>query len=143
MASWRDRNRNRTSSTPPAGEEGSAPPLLADSVTRAEGPIDLRRRREQLKARVTELQFDLGGLVYEMVVRDRVRVEVLVQRAVVLQDADAELSEVERLIRLDETSTAGACDNCGSPHSSGASFCWQCGQPLLPQVSPDAVTSTQ
>lgn len=119
----------------------SGPPLVADSVTRADGPIDLKRRRDQLQARVTELQFDLGGLVYEMVIRDRVRVEVLVQRAVVLQDADAELSEVERLLRLEETSTAGACASCGSPHSSGASYCWQCGQPLLPQVAPDAVTA--
>ena len=142
MTSWRDRITRRPADDG-AHDEGSAPPLLTDSVTRAEGPIDLRRRRDQLKARVTELQFDLGGLTYEMVVRDRVRVEVLVQRAVVLQDADAELSEVERLIRLDETSTAGECANCGSPHSSGASFCWQCGQPLLPQVSSDSVTSAR
>lgn len=141
MTSWRDRISRRPVDDE-TRDEGSAPPLLADSVTRADGPIDLRRRREQLKTRVTELQFDLGGLVYEMVVRDRMRPEVLVQRAVVLQDADAELSEVERLIRLDETSTAGACANCGSPHSSGASFCWQCGQPLLPQVSADAVSSS-
>ena len=141
MTSWRDRISRRPVDDD-RHDEGSGPPLLADSVTRADGPIDLKRRREQLKARVTELQFDLGGLVYEMVVRDRMRPEVLVQRAVVLQDADAELSEVERLIRLDETSTAGACANCGSPHSSGASFCWQCGQPLLAQVRSDSVGAT-
>jgi predicted amidophosphoribosyltransferase len=36
---------------------------------------------------------------------------------------------------------AGMCANCGAPHSVGASFCWQCGQPLLAQVSPDAIRS--
>jgi len=88
---------------------------------------------------VAELQFDLGGLVYEMAIRDRIRVDVLVRRAAVLQDADAELGEVERILRLEETSTAGACASCGAPHSSGAAYCWQCGQPLLQQVPHDAI----
>ena len=56
---------------------------------------------------------------------------MLVKRAVALQDADAELSEVERILRMEETGTAGSCTSCGAPHSSGATFCWQCGQPLL------------
>jgi chorismate mutase len=101
--------------------------------------IDLKRRRAQLGARVAELQFDLGGLVYEMAIRDRIRVDVLVKRAAQLQDADAELGEVERILRLEETSTAGACANCGAPHSSGAAYCWQCGQPLLLQVPSHAI----
>ena len=101
--------------------------------------VDLERRRDQLIARVAELQWDLGGLVYEMAIRNQVKVEVLVQRAVALQDADAELSEVERIVRSEETGTAGACASCSAPHSSGATFCWQCGQPLLTQVSSDAI----
>jgi hypothetical protein len=117
-----------------AGAFGSRPP--GDGSV-----VDLKRRHDQLKARVAELQWDLGGLVYEMAIRNRIRVEVLVQRAAVLQEADAELGEVERILRLEETGMAGACANCGSPHSVGASFCWQCGQPLLAQVSPDAVSS--
>jgi hypothetical protein len=116
-----------------------APPLRSDSLRKDDGPVDLRRRRDELEARVAELQFDLGGLAYEMAIRDRIRVDVLVQRAAVLQEADAELAEVERILRLEETSTAGACASCGSPHSSGASYCWQCGQPLLAQVPPDAI----
>ena len=64
---------------------------------------------------------------------------MLVKRAVALQDADAELSEVERIVRMEETGTAGSCTSCGAPHSSGATFCWQCGQPLLEQVSGDAI----
>jgi hypothetical protein len=101
--------------------------------------VDLQRRRDQLVARVAELQWDLGGLAYEMTTRNRVKVEVLVKRAVVLQDADAELSEVERILRMEESGTAGSCASCGAPHSSGATFCWQCGNSLLQQVSGDAI----
>ena len=119
----------------------SAPPLTAGSLPKGEGDVDLRRRRDELEARVVELQFDLGGLVYEMAIRDRIRVDVLVQRAAALQDADAELAEVERILRVEETSTAGACASCGAPHSSGAAYCWQCGQPLLVQVSHDTITA--
>ena len=101
--------------------------------------VDLQRRRDQLRARVAELQWDLGGLVYEMASRDRIRVDVLVRRAAELQNADAELSEVERILRLEETSTAGECRSCGAPHSSGAAYCWQCGQPLLQEVHADTI----
>ena len=93
--------------------------------------VDLQRRRDQLVARVAELQWDLGGLVYEMAIRNSIKVEVLVKRAVELQDADAELSEVERIVRMEETGTAGSCGSCGAPHSSGATYCWQCGKSLL------------
>jgi hypothetical protein len=111
----------------------SSPPLGEDLV------VDLERRRDQLIARVAELQWDLGGLVYEMAIRNRIQVEVLVKRAVVLQDADAELNEVERILRMEETGAAGACSGCGAPHSTGATYCWQCGKPLLEQVSSDAI----
>lgn len=103
--------------------------------------IDLKRRHSELMARVAELQWDLGGLVYEMAVRDRIRVDVLVRRAAKLQNADAELNEVERILRLEETSTAGECRSCGAPHSTGAAYCWQCGQPLLREVSSDAIAA--
>jgi hypothetical protein len=118
------------------GGNGATPPPPS---YRASMVVDLERRRDQLVARVAELQWDLGGLVYEMAIRNHVQVEVLVKRAALLQDADAELSEVERLLRTEETGTAGSCAACGAPHSSGATFCWQCGQPLLEQVSSDAI----
>lgn len=116
-----------------------APPLTSKTKLDADKVIDLKRRRDLLNARVAELQWDLGGLVYEMAIRDRIRVDVIVKRAAVLQEADAELGEVERILRLEETGMAGACASCGAPHSMGASYCWQCGQPLLAQVSPDAI----
>jgi hypothetical protein len=125
---------------PQPGSPAPGPPSTAVGAAHGEEfLVDLQRRREQLVARVAELQWDLGGLVYEMAVRDRMQMELLVKRAVVLQDADAELSEVERILRMEETGTAGACAGCGAPHSSGATFCWQCGQPLLRQVSGDSI----
>jgi chorismate mutase len=101
--------------------------------------VDLTRRREQLAARVAELQWDLGGLVYEMAIRDSIRVEVIVRRAAELQNVDAELNEVERILKLEETATAGQCPKCHAPHSTGAVYCWQCGQPLLQHVRPDSI----
>jgi hypothetical protein len=101
--------------------------------------IDLERRRDQLTARVAELQWDLGGLVYEMAIRDRIRVDVIVKRAAQLQDADAELGEIERILALEHGSTAGLCVNCGAPHSTGAAYCWQCGQPILRQVDTSSI----
>jgi hypothetical protein len=104
--------------------------------------ISLKNRREQLSARVAELQWDLGGLTYEMVVRDRVRVELLVQHATALQNADAELGEVERILRMEETGASGACMICRAPHSSGAVYCWQCGAGLLEQVPSGAIAAS-
>jgi hypothetical protein len=118
------------------------PPEPSRALANAYGQefvVDLQRRRDQLVARVAELQWDLGGLVYEMAIRNRISVEVLVKRAVELQDADAELNEVERIVRMEETGTAGSCGSCGAPHSSGATFCWQCGHSLLQQVSGETI----
>lgn len=125
---------------------GSGPLSAAPAATAApqiavqhDLTVDLERRRDQLVAKVAELQWDLGGLVYEMAVRNQMDMQVLVKRAVALQDADAELSEVERILRMEQTGTAGSCTSCGAPHSMGATFCWQCGQPLLQQVPHDAI----
>ena len=123
-----------TAPSNPAG--GSGAPGAAPTESQA---VDLERRREVLKARVAELQWDLGGLVYEMAIRDRIRVDVLIKRAALLQDADSELGEVERILRLEHNATAGTCPSCGAPHSTGASFCWQCGQPILQQVPSESI----
>jgi len=137
----RGASSNGVAQRPAVTAPGSAatmpnPPPATD---RTELVVDLERRRDQLTGRVAELQWDLGGLVYEMAIRNQINVEVLVKRAVALQDADAELSEIERIVRMEQTGTAGSCGSCGAPHSNGATFCWQCGQPLLAQVSSDAI----
>jgi hypothetical protein len=129
---------SQTTNQPAAPGNGGPPPSF-NSAYGEEFIVDLERRREQLVARVAELQWDLGGLVYEMIVRNSIDVEVIVKRAVPLQDADAELSEVERILRTEQTGTAGVCGSCGVPHSSGATFCWQCGKPLLAQVSGEEI----
>jgi hypothetical protein len=92
---------------------------------------ELRRRRDALAEQVTELHWDLGGLAYEMAIRDHFRLDVLVRRAALLQERDAELAELERLLRLEDSASAGSCPGCGAPHSRGAAFCWQCGTTLM------------
>ena len=91
----------------------------------------MRARRDELAARVADLTWDLGGLTYEMAIRDHFRLDVLLRRAATLQEADAELGEVERLLRSEDRGEAGACRACGAPHSRGAIFCWQCGSSLM------------
>ena len=95
---------------------------------------DLRRRRDALAEQVTELHWDLGGLAYEMAIRDHFRLDVLVRRAAVLQERDAELAEVERLLRMEQDGVAGSCPNCAAPHSRGALYCWQCGATLMERL---------
>ena len=123
------------------GDAADAPTASFGSRRDDAAIVDLKRRRDQLTARVAELQWDLGGMVYEMATRNRIQVDVIVRRAAALQSADAELGEVERILHLEQSSTAGQCASCGAPHSSGAAYCWQCGQPLLEQVASDAISA--
>jgi hypothetical protein len=44
-----------------------------------------------------------------MAIRDHIRVDVLVQRAAALQEVDAELAEVERVLRMEQNGAAGSC----------------------------------
>ncbi len=119
---------------PATAEPGpDAPPPAGDSRS------ELRRRREVLAAQVTELHWDLGGLAYEMAIRDHFRLDVLVRRAAVLQERDAELAELERLLRMEHDGMAGECPNCRAPHSRGALFCWQCGATLMERLASEAV----
>jgi phosphatidylinositol-3-phosphatase len=67
----------------------------------------LERRREELAAQVAELHWDLGGLAYEMAVRDHFRNDVLMNRAALLQERDAELAEVERKLGHERALGAG------------------------------------
>jgi hypothetical protein len=100
---------------------------------------DLHQRRHELAKRVAELTFDLGGLTYEMAIRDHYRLDVLNLRAAELQQLDAELGEVERLLAAAEGGVAGSCRSCGAVHSRGAVYCWQCGHALMP--APDQETA--
>jgi hypothetical protein len=127
------------SSNGSTGHARSAATLPPRPPSAHESIRELEHRRDELRGRVAELQWDLGGLVYEMAVRDHVRVDVLVRRAAVLQEVDAELAEVERILRTEQTGASGECPNCGAPHSSGAVFCWQCGHSLMEQVPSQSI----
>jgi hypothetical protein len=92
---------------------------------------DLEKRRDRLSRELTELQWDLGGLTYEMASRDHFRLDVLTKQAAKLQRVDAELAEVERMLKLDQAGAAGACGSCGALYARGSVFCWQCGKDLM------------
>jgi hypothetical protein len=95
----------------------------------------LRRRREQLAEEVAELHWNLGGLTYEMAIRDHFRLDVLIRRAAMLQERDAELAEVERMLNMEESGFAGNCVSCGAVRSRGAVFCWQCGMQVMERTA--------
>ena len=101
----------------------------------------LRNRQRELAQRVAELTWDLGGLTYEMAIRDHYRLDVLARRAAELQEADAQLSEVQRLLASSEAGVHGQCRSCGAVHSRGAAYCWQCGAPLLSEARPEALSA--
>jgi hypothetical protein len=121
------------SPSPPAAEQ---PPQVSSGSL-----AELRRERLELAERVASLTWDLGGLAYEMAIRDHYRLDVLARRAAELQQADAQLGEIERLLSSAESGVSGACRACGAAHSRGAAYCWRCGSPLLregrPAVLPD------
>lgn len=92
---------------------------------------DLATRRERLAEQLAEMQLDLGGLTYEMAIRDHFRLDVLVRAAAELQRVDAELGEVERLLRLEQSGAGGECTACAALYGRGAVYCWQCGAALM------------
>ena len=123
---------------PPPPEPG--PPGSAQAADETE----LMQRRSELARRFAEIQWDLGGMTYEMAIRDHFRLDVLVRRAAELQEVEAQLAETERLLRLEEGGAAGACPSCGSLYARGAVFCWNCGHRLLyPAVSPSPPPAPQ
>lgn len=88
----------------------------------------LEERREQLRERFAQLQWDLGGAAYEMAARDYFRLDVLAKMAARLQTVDAELAEIERMAKLERAGAAGSCPGCGSLYAQGAVYCWRCGR---------------
>ena len=116
----------------PAPGAGAAAPAPAPPARPAPSRQDVESRRQSLSRQLAELQWDLGGLTYEMAIRDHFRLDVLARQAARLQAVDAELAEVERQLRLEDAGASGECPSCRALHSRGAVFCWSCGAQLLP-----------
>jgi hypothetical protein len=113
---------------------------MSSRVETSSGSLaELRRRRKELAERVAQLTWDLGGLTYEMAVCDHYRLDVIARRAAELQEADAHLQEVQRLLAGAEAGVHGNCRSCGAVHSRGAAYCWQCGAPLLQEGRPSVL----
>jgi hypothetical protein len=110
------------------------PPQATDIPT-----SELVERRDRLARELAELQWDLGGLTYEMAIRDHFRLDLLVRQAAELQRVDAELSELERMLRLSDAGAAGACRSCGALHARGSVYCWQCGKQLMERGTVETV----
>ena len=110
------RSRRAAAATAGEGRPAPDPSLLA--------------RRDRVAERLTTLQLELGGLYYEMAIRDHVVTDVLNERAARLQHVDAELAHIDALMQSGAGAAAGTCAFCHAPHARGAAFCWQCGSSL-------------
>jgi len=102
--------------SPTAGSEAPSPELLA--------------QRERLTERFALMQSELGGLFYEMAIRDHVQMDVLITKAAALQRVDTELAQLEHLLHDAGGVIGGQCPSCGAAHARGAAFCSQCATPL-------------
>jgi hypothetical protein len=107
---------NRTPAPPAAAGRAPDPELLA--------------QRERLIEQFAVVQSELGGLFYEMAIRDHVRMDVLLGKAAALQRLDGELGQIERLLESDGVAVGGDCPACGALYARGAAFCAQCAKPL-------------
>jgi hypothetical protein len=143
--------RPRPSATAAANSAGLVPADKLAAQARREavaGPApdprdrELVAQRDRLAERFTMMQADLGGVLYEMVVRDHVRMDVLTRKAAELQRVDADLAEVERQLRGEDGPPVGACPACAAPHGAHAKFCSRCGHALASThggaISPEA-----
>ena len=123
----------------PRGKGGRRKPVSANAASNGASAIgapvgqpELLKQREELSRKFAELQWDLGGMAYEMASRDHYRLDVLNKQAARLQEVDAELGQIERLLKLGTAGAAGTCPSCGALQARGAVFCWQCGNELRP-----------
>jgi len=91
---------------------------------------ELIAQRDRLIEQFATLQSELGGLFYEMAIRDHVVMEVLVGRAAELQRIDTELAAVQRVLESGDSAAGGNCPSCGALYARGAAFCAQCATPL-------------
>ena len=105
-----------------------AKPVTEDGAE-ARSAAELLAERDRLTERFALQQSELGGLFYEMAIRDHVQMDVLIAKAAALQRLDAELAQLE-LLRDGSASIGGQCPSCGATFARGAAFCSQCATSL-------------
>jgi hypothetical protein len=91
---------------------------------------ELLAQRDRLVERFAVMQSELGGLFYEMAIREHIRMEVLMPKAAELQRLDSELGQLQRMIDSGVSSIGGSCPACGGVYAPGAGFCAHCGSAL-------------
>ena len=87
---------------------------------------ELLAKRDRLVERFAAMQLDLGGVYYEMAIRDHMRSDVLTRKAAEMQRVDAELRQVEGVLDRGG-SGANKCPACDALYAPGAAFCSHCG----------------
>jgi hypothetical protein len=117
-----------------AGAVSERPPTPAPEGGHQPGERELLAKRDRLIERFAAMQLDLGGVYYEMAIRDHVNEPVLIGKAAEMQRVDAELRHVEAVLAGAGTQ-AVACEACGAHAAPGASFCSRCGRPLAAGAS--------
>jgi hypothetical protein len=85
---------SETISPKPLGPAADEPSLSA--AHEAGRRQELESRRERLTERFALMQSELGGLFYEMAIRDHLQLELLIDRAAALQRLEDELRRVEQ-----------------------------------------------
>ena len=117
-----------------AAADTAAPPADSGSSRSADSGSsrspELLAQRERLTERFALMQSELGGLFYEMAIRDHVKLDVLTEKAAALQRVDAELAQLEHILHEDGGAVGGHCPSCGAAHARGAAFCSQCATAL-------------
>jgi hypothetical protein len=96
------------------------------------GERELLQKRDELARLFAELQWDLGGIAYEMAIRDHYNPELLNRQVARLREVDAQLGQIERVLKMGEAGAAGTCASCGALQARGAVYCWRCGKEVKP-----------
>ena len=112
--------------------DGAAPAMAPDGAPRVLHPAEMRRERREL-GRLREVEIrDVGGLVLEMVRRDRFRGDLLLARCNDVLRLEERIHELDSMIAAAEVAARGVraelC-KCGAPIVQGAHFCSHCGRP--------------
>ena len=127
------------------GSDFSPRPLSLAAVTgrsdsgagesrRESGDRELLVKRDRLIERFAAMQLDLGGVYYEMAIREHINNEVLVRKAAEMQRVDAELRQVEGVLEGGGSGT-NKCPSCDALYVPGAAFCSRCGSSLTEPAS--------